>query len=111
MSEAIHANVLSLIGNTPLVRLGRLDGAHHAELLAKLEWFNPGGSVKDRTGLAMIEAAEAQGQLKPGATLVEPTFGNTGIGLAIAAKLKGYRLVCTVPDRMSPEKVNLLKAY
>jgi cystathionine beta-synthase len=111
MSEAIHANVLSLIGNTPLVRLGRLDGAHHADILAKLEYFNPGGSVKDRTGLAMIEAAEAQGILRPGATLVEPTFGNTGIGLAIAARLKGYRLVCTVPDRMSPDKINLLRAY
>jgi cystathionine beta-synthase len=109
--QGIHDSVLDLIGNTPLVRLSRLQGADRARLLAKLEWFNPGGSVKDRTGLAMIEAAEAQGQLKPGATLVEPTFGNTGIGLAIAAKLKGYRLVCTVPDRMSPEKINLLKAY
>ncbi|MDB5104208.1 MAG: Cystathionine beta-synthase [Fibrobacteres bacterium] len=110
-NPGIRDSVLDLIGDTPLVRLRRLKGAHRADLLAKLEWFNPGGSVKDRTGLAMIEAAEAQGQLKPGATLVEPTFGNTGIGLAIAAKLKGYRLVCTVPDRMSPEKINLLKAY
>jgi cystathionine beta-synthase len=110
-TQGIHASVLDLIGETPMVRLSRIAGSCRARLVAKLEWFNPGGSVKDRTGLAMIEAAEAQGQLKPGATLVEPTFGNTGIGLAIAAKLKGYRLVCTVPDRMSPEKINLLKAY
>ncbi len=107
----IHDNVLGLIGNTPLVRLGRIQGSGKARLFAKLEYHNPGGSVKDRTGLAMIEAAEAQGQLKPGATLVEPTYGNAGIGLAIAAKLKGYRLVCTVPERVSPEKINLLKAY
>ncbi len=109
--EGIHDSVLDLIGNTPMVRLGRLEGSDRAEILAKLEFFNPGGSVKDRTGLAMIEAAEEQGALKPGYTLVEPTYGNTGIGLAIAAKLKGYRLVCTVPDRLSPEKINLLKAY
>jgi cystathionine beta-synthase len=110
-NPGIHDSVLDLIGGTPMVRLGRIQGGKRAELLAKLEWFNPGGSVKDRTGLAMIEAAELQGQLKPGDTIVEPTYGNTGIGLAIAAKLKGYRLVCTVPDRMSPEKINLLKAY
>ncbi|MDB5051800.1 MAG: Cystathionine beta-synthase [Fibrobacteres bacterium] len=109
--QGIQDSVLDLIGNTPMVRLSRIKGGKRARLLAKLEWFNPGGSVKDRTGLAMIEAAEAQGQLRPGATVVEPTFGNTGIGLAIAARLKGYRLVCTVPDRMSPEKINLLKAY
>ncbi|HLP40878.1 MAG TPA: cysteine synthase family protein, partial [Fibrobacteria bacterium] len=110
-NEEIHDSVLGLIGNTPLVRLARLEGAERADILAKLEYFNPGGSVKDRTGLAMIEAAEAQGALEPGATLVEPTFGNTGIGLAIAAKLKGYRLVCAVPDRLAPEKINLLRAY
>jgi cystathionine beta-synthase len=107
----VHDDVLGLIGNTPLVRLARIRGGDRARLFAKLEYYNPGGSVKDRTGLAMIEAAESQGLLKPGATLVEATFGNTGIGLAIAARLKGYRLVCTVPDRMSPEKINLLKAY
>jgi cystathionine beta-synthase len=106
-----HENVLGLIGNTPLVRLQRLKGSDRARIFAKLEYHNPGGSVKDRTGLAMIEAAESQGLLKPGATLVEPTYGNAGIGLAIAAKLKGYRLVCTVPERVSPEKINLLKAY
>lgn len=110
-SAHLHENVLGLIGNTPLVRLGRIRGGEKAMLSAKLEYHNPGGSVKDRTGLAMIEAAESQGMLKPGATLVEPTYGNAGIGLAIAAKLKGYRLVCIVPDRVSPEKINLLKAY
>jgi len=110
-SAHLHENVLDLIGNTPLVRLGRIRGGEKAMLSAKLEYHNPGGSVKDRTGLAMIEAAESQGMLKPGATLVEPTYGNAGIGLAIAAKLKGYRLVCTVPERVSPEKINLLKAY
>lgn len=110
-NDSAHDSVLGLIGNTPLVRLSRLKGSHRARLFAKLEYHNPGGSVKDRTGLAMIEAAEAQGLLKPGATLVEPTYGNAGIGLAIAAKLKGYRLVCTVPERVSPEKINLLKAY
>jgi cystathionine beta-synthase len=110
-SAGVRGSVLDLIGATPMVRLGRLQGARRADILAKLEWFNPGGSVKDRAGLAMIEAAEAQGLLKPGATLVEATFGNTGIGLAIAARLKGYRLVATMPDRVSPDKVNLLKAY
>ena len=109
--DGIADNVLELVGRTPLVRLRRLKGAQRADILAKLEWFNPGGSVKDRAGVAMIEAAEAQGLLKPGATLVEATFGNTGIGLAIAARLKGYRLVATMPDRISPDKVNLLKAY
>ena len=109
--DGIAESVLELVGHTPLVRLRRLQGAQRADLLAKLEWFNPGGSVKDRAGLAMIEAAETQGLLKPGATLVEATFGNTGIGLAIAARLKGYRLVVTLPDRISPDKVNLLKAY
>ncbi|HKP94613.1 MAG TPA: pyridoxal-phosphate dependent enzyme, partial [Fibrobacteria bacterium] len=110
-TEEAHDSVLGLIGNTPLIKLSRLQGSGKAGIFAKLEYHNPGGSVKDRTGLAMIEAAEAQGLLKPGATLVEPTYGNAGIGLAIAAKLKGYRLVCTVPERVSPEKINLLKAY
>lgn len=109
--DGIADDILELVGGTPMVRLRRLPGARRADILAKLEWFNPGGSVKDRAGLAMIEAAEAQGLLKPGATLVEATFGNTGIGLAIAARLKGYRLVVTMPDRISPDKVNLLKAY
>jgi cystathionine beta-synthase len=109
--SGVRGSVLDLIGATPMVRLGRLQGTGRADIMAKLEWFNPGGSVKDRAGLAMIEAAEAQGLLKPGATLVEATFGNTGIGLAIAARLKGYRLVATMPDRVSPDKVNLLKAY
>jgi len=109
--DGIADNVLDLVGQTPLVRLRRLQGAQGADILAKLEWFNPGGSVKDRAGVAMIEAAEAQGQLRPGGTLVEATFGNTGIGLAIAARVKGYRLVVTMPDRISPDKVNLLKAY
>ena len=106
----IHDNVLATLGNTPLVRLDRyFDGA--ATLVAKLESFNPGSSVKDRIGVAMIEAAEAEGRLSPGDTIVEPTSGNTGLGLAIAANLKGYGLVCVAADKIPREKVALLEAY
>jgi cysteine synthase A len=103
--------VLDLIGSTPLVRLNRLPGAASADIWAKLERFNPGGSVKDRIGKAMIEAAEAAGQLKPGMVIVEPTSGNTGIGLAMTAAVKGYRLILTMPDTLSLERRALLKAY
>jgi len=103
-------NVLETLGNTPLVRLGRYF-AGPATLAAKLEFFNPGSSVKDRIGLAMIEAAEAAGQLSPGDTIVEPTSGNTGLGLAIAAALKGYKMVCTMADKAPAEKRALLEAY
>jgi cysteine synthase len=102
------ASVLDLIGHTPLVRLNRLPKPTGATVVAKVEWFNPGGSVKDRIALSMIEDAERRGVLRPGGTLVEPTSGNTGIGLAIAAAVKGYRLILTMPDDMSVERQRLL---
>ena len=104
-------SVLDLIGSTPVVRLKALPGKNDAEVWAKLESFNPGGSVKDRICLNMIETAERQGKLKPGATIVEPTSGNTGIGLALIAAVKGYRLILTMPDTMSEERRSLLCAY
>src|SRR5579872_1112969 len=110
-AAAILDTILDAVGNTPLVRLARLGAGTRTQLVAKVELLNPGGSVKDRIGLAMIEAAEQAGLLRPGGTLVEPTSGNTGTGLAIAAALKGYRLVCVMPDKMSSEKVALLRAY
>jgi cysteine synthase A len=103
--------VLDLIGQTPMVRLGRLVPEGAAAVWAKLERQNPGGSVKDRIGLAMIEAAEEAGVLEPGGTIVEPTSGNTGIGLAMAAAVKGYRLILTMPDTLSTERRVLLKAF
>ncbi|WP_454832142.1 pyridoxal-phosphate dependent enzyme [Pseudoxanthomonas wuyuanensis] len=106
---AIHSSVLELIGNTPIVKAQRLDTGV-CELFLKLESANPGGSIKDRIGLSMIEAAERRGDLKPGATLVEGTAGNTGIGLALVAQQKGYKLVLVVPDKMSREKIFNLKA-
>src|SRR5437764_9359673 len=107
----ILETILDAVGNTPLVRLSRLAADTRTPIVAKVEFLNPGGSVKDRIGLGMIEAAEQAGQLRPGATIVEPTSGNTGTGLAIAASLKGYRLVCVMPDKMSSEKIALLRAY
>jgi len=106
-----YPTVLELVGNTPLVRLQRIvpDGA--ATVVCKLEYMNPGGSVKDRIGLTLIEAAEREGKLRPGGTIVEPTSGNTGTGLAIAAALKGYRCIFVMPDKMSQEKISLLRAY
>jgi cystathionine beta-synthase len=106
-----YPTILDLVGNTPIVRLERLSPPGHARILAKLEHLNPGGSVKDRIGLAMIEAAERDGLLKPGGTIVEPTSGNTGVGLAIAAAQKGYRLIFVMPDKMSQEKISMLRAY
>lgn len=105
----IHKNVLETIGRTPLVRISRLVGKDDATLIAKLESFNPCGSVKDRIGLSMIEAAEKDGSLKPGMTIVEPTSGNTGIALAMVAAVKGYKCVFTMPDTMSLERRALLK--
>jgi cystathionine beta-synthase len=106
-----HENILTTIGHTPLVRLRRLARDCPAPVLAKLEFFNPGGSVKDRIGLAMVEAAEREGRLKPGGTIVECTSGNTGLGLAMVAAVRGYRAVFCMPDKVSSEKVSLLKAF
>ena len=102
---------LELVGKTPIVRLQKLGAPDGPELLAKLEYLNPGGSVKDRIGLPLVEAAERDGKLEPGGTIVEPTSGNTGVGLAIAAAIKGYRCIFVMPDKMSQEKISLLRAY
>src|SRR6266851_3121609 len=107
----IAPDILGLVGNTPLVHLKRLGKGLKPRIVAKLEMLNPGGSVKDRIGLAMIEDAEKRGLLGPGGTIVEPTSGNTGVGLAIVAALKGYRLVCTMADKQSQEKRDILRAY
>lgn len=106
-----YPTVIDLIGHTPIVRLTRFGADSGAQLLAKLEFLNPGGSNKDRIGMAMIEAAERDGLLKPGGTIVEPTSGNTGVGLAIAAARKGYRCIFVMPDKMSLEKIATLRAY
>ena len=110
----IKESALELIGGTPLLKLNgysKKQGITGATILAKLEYLNPAGSVKDRIALAMIEDAEKSGELKPGATIIEPTSGNTGIGLAAVAAAKGYKAVLTLPDTMSVERRNLLKAY
>ena len=108
----IYENLTALIGHTPLVELKQIEKVEQlqARLIAKVEYFNPGGSVKDRIALAMIEDAEAKGLLKPGAVIIEPTSGNTGIGLAWVASVKGYKLILTMPETMSVERQNLLKA-
>src|SRR5579863_7571043 len=102
--------ILDSIGHTPLVRLNRIARDVPALVLAKCEFFNPGGSVKDRIGLRMIEACEQDGRLRPGGTIVEPTSGNTGTGLAIAAAIKGYRCIFVMPDKMSQEKISILRS-
>jgi cystathionine beta-synthase len=106
-----HESVVDLIGDTPLVRLGSVSSGIPGTVLAKVEYFNPGGSVKDRIAVRMIEAAEKSGELKPGGTIVEPTSGNTGVGLAIVAQRKGYRCVFVCPDKVSEDKINVLRAY
>lgn len=108
--SGIYNNIVETIGDTPLVRINRLNHGG-AEILAKVEYFNPGGSVKDRVGLAMIDAAERSGQLSPGGLIIEPTSGNTGIGLALVAAVRGYRLILTMPETMSIERRKLLQAY
>ena len=110
MSERIYNNILETIGNTPLVRIGKLNSGR-AEVLAKIEYFNPAGSAKDRIAVGMIDAAEKAGRIAPGAVIVEPTSGNTGIGLALVAAVRGYRLILTMPDTMSVERRKLLAAY
>ncbi|MFE5137578.1 cystathionine beta-synthase [Streptomyces fagopyri] len=106
-----HDSMISLVGNTPLVRLNNVTAGIQATVLAKVEYFNPGGSVKDRIALRMIEAAEESGALKPGGTIVEPTSGNTGVGLAIVAQQKGYKCIFVCPDKVSTDKINVLRAY
>lgn len=110
---ALYKSILDLVGNTPLVELSRFSEANglNAAILAKLEYFNPAGSVKDRIAKAIIEDAEKTGKLKPGSVIIEPTSGNTGIGLAAIAAAKKYRVIITMPDSMSVERINLMKAY
>jgi len=111
MMPKVANNILELIGDTPLVKLNRLVGPEDASVYVKLEWFNPGGSVKDRIAWSMIEEAEKAGRLKPGDVIVEPTSGNTGIGLAMVAAAKGYKAILVMPDTMSLERRKLLRAY
>ena len=106
---SIFEDVTAAIGNTPLVRLSRIHQA--GNLVAKLEYANPGGSTKERIAVTMIDQAEADGLLDPGGTIVEPTSGNTGVGLALVGAVRGYRVICTVPDKVSKEKQDLLRAY
>jgi len=107
----VAKDILELIGGTPMVRLNKITGSNKTQVYAKLESFNPGGSVKDRIALSMIEDAEKAGVLKKGGTIIEPTSGNTGIGLAMVAAVKGYRCVLTMPETMSAERVSILKSY
>ncbi len=111
MEKRYYNNILETVGNTPLVKLNRVTAGLKATVLAKVEYFNPGGSVKDRIGISIIEAAEREGRLKPGGTIVESTSGNTGVGLALVAALKGYKIIFTMPDKMSSEKVRNLRAF
>jgi cystathionine beta-synthase len=105
----IHEDIVAAIGNTPLVRLSRLHPP--GNLVAKIEFMNPGGSIKERIAVTMIDRAEREGLLKPGGTIIEPTSGNTGVGLALLGAVRGYRVICTVPDKVSKEKQDLLRAY
>lgn len=109
----IHTNILDLVGNTPLVELTKIEKDEHlkARVAAKIESFNPAGSAKDRIALNMIKSAEKEGKIKPGATIIEPTSGNTGIGLALVCAQRGYQLILTIPETMSVERRNLIKAY
>jgi cysteine synthase A len=111
MHHNIYDSICDVIGETPVIRLNRIPKDNWAEMLVKLELFNPGGSVKDRIGLSMIEAAEREGRLKPGGTIVEATSGNTGIGLVMVGAAKGYKVILTMPDDVSIERVALLRAY
>jgi len=106
-----YPTLLDLIGSTPVVRLQKIGSELGCTLLAKLEYLNPGGSNKDRIGLRMVEAAEREGKLRRGGTIVEPTSGNTGVGLALAAAIKGYPMIMVLPDKVAPEKISLLRAF
>ena len=106
----VHENILGAIGNTPMIRLNKIVQDFPCPVWAKVEYFNPGHSVKDRMAVSMIEAAEASGKLKPGGTVIECTSGNTGMGLALACIVKGYKLICTLSDKQSKEKMDILRA-
>jgi len=106
----IKNNILETIGNTPLIRLNRITNQLPCEVLAKVDYFNPGNSIKDRMALKMVEVAEKDGRLKPGGTIIEGTSGNTGMGLALAAVVKGYKCIFVTTDKQSKEKVDILKA-
>ena len=107
----VYDSLVELMGNTPLVRLQKVTAGLPAQVLAKVEYFNPGGSVKDRIAVRMIDAAEKSGALLPGGTIVEPTSGNTGVGLAIVAQQRGYKCLFVVPDKVAQDKVAVLRAY
>ena len=107
----LHDTILDLVGNTPLVRLNKVTKGLRSTIFAKLENLNPGGSVKDRIGITMLDEAEKKGKVKPGTTIIEPTSGNTGIGLAMVAAVRGYKMIFVMPDKMSEEKRSLLRAY
>jgi cystathionine beta-synthase len=107
----IKDSILDTVGETPLIRLARIGAGLTPQVVAKVEYFNPGGSIKDRVAMRLVEAAERDGRLRPGGTIIEPTSGNTGTGLAIAARIKGYRVIAVMPDKMSKEKIDLLRAY
>jgi cystathionine beta-synthase len=111
LTADIKDSILDTVGETPLIRLSRIGSGVTPQLVAKVESFNPGGSIKDRVAMRLVEAAERDGLLRPGGTIIEPTSGNTGTGLAIAARLKGYRVIAVMPDKMSREKIDLLRAY
>jgi cystathionine beta-synthase len=111
LTPDIKDSILDTVGETPLVRLSRIGAGLAPQIVAKVESFNPGGSIKDRVAMRLVEAAERDGRLRPGGTIIEPTSGNTGTGLAIAARLKGYRVIAVMPDKMSREKIDLLRAY
>ena len=111
MTNKIYDSIVDLVGNTPVVKLNRLVDEQCAEVLVKLEYFNPSRSVKDRAAYSLVEAAEKQGLIKPGATIIEPTSGNTGIGLAMNAAAKGYKAIFVMPDNMTKERISILKAY
>ena len=111
MSKKIHNNAIELIGNTPMVRINKIPGLTGGNVYAKMELFNPGGSIKDRICLSMIEAAEKAGKLSPGDTIIEPTSGNTGIGLALVAAVKGYKAILVMPESMSTERFGLLSSF
>ncbi len=107
----IYGSILELVGNTPIIRLNKVSHGSGATILVKMESLNPGGSVKDRVGIAMLEDGERKGVISPGATIIEPTSGNTGMGLAMCAAVKGYKMIFTMPDKMSEEKRSLLRAF